>query len=415
MDARQAKVDAHDGAGLEPAIRSLVVSLCRRDPLSPAARGELARLDDASFRARFLELARNLRVLGVVLVRLDREAALSLSDATMRELRAVLRNLRHAAAGYELERDRVLARLRRDGVDPVALKGAALRGTLYTEPAERQAADIDLLVSRDEWQPALQSLLRSGYLSPSAEVVAAYERHHFHLRLQHLLGYVVELHWALTKPEEPFKLDPDAFRAHSVPAERRTGTSLRVPRNEHMLLHLVLQSVSESFLTFSRIVDVDRIVSRGTLDWDFIAVEAQRAGLSAALTLTVELAQQLLGTEIPASVGERLRLTRGVRVHVDLLEPAGRMLAPIDPRRSAADRLMDFWLLPTARDRAGALSRLLAEGSTERVARTLGESAEPVSGRVFSLVKLFAYQASLYLAAARRPAPVERDHPRITC
>lgn len=386
-------------------VRAHVLDLCRRGSCVREMPGLVRTLADDRLRAELVAIATQMRVLGLVLQRLDRAEVLdALPEAAARDLRECTRRARLGSAGYQLERDHVVARLRREGIEPLLLKGAALRGTLYADPLQRAVSDIDVLVEEAALETALSALVRAGYRRPAAAEAAAYRRAHFHFRLTHPRGHVVELHWALTTPTATFRLEPARFLADSVSVERALGPALRVPRSEHMLLHLVAQSAEERFIRFDRIVDVDRMVDAGGLDWAFLCDAARSAGLTTALALSLELARSLLGTEVPESVAGAVRPSALVRANLRLLRPGRRLLVPDRCRRSASDQLVHLWLLPGAAPRAAALGRILARGAVEPTEwAPAPEGPLPVHRRILSLVKTLAFQGALYAGADRDP------------
>jgi hypothetical protein len=384
-------------------VRAHVLDLCRRGSCVREMPRLVQTLADDRLRAELVAVAAQMRVLGLVLQRLDRAEVLeALPGEAARDLRERTRRARLASAGYQLERDHVVARLRREGIEPLLLKGAALRGTLYADPLQRAVSDIDVLVEEAALETALSALVRAGYRPPPAAEAAAYRRAHFHFRLTHPRGHVMELHWALTTPTATFRLEPARFLADSVFVERAIGPALRVPRSEHMLLHLVAQSAEERFSRFDRIVDVDRIVDAGGLDWAFLCGAARRAGLTNALSLSLELAGALLGTEVPEPVTVAVRPSALVRANLRLLRPGRRVLAPGRCRRSASDQLMHLWLLPGVASRAAALARILARGAIEPTEwAPAPEGPPPAHRRILSLVKTLAFQGALYAGADR--------------
>ncbi len=384
---------------------SLVVALSRRTVGTEAAHAAAAALADPAFAGAFVDRARRLRVLGLVLVRLEQAAILTtLPPHAANPLRTLLTQIRRAGAGLDLERDRVLVILRRAGVEPVVLKGSGLRRTLYADPAERHASDIDLLVPQDALDASLTAAIAAGYTGPSDEVSRAYRQHHFHLRLTHALGHDLEIHWGLSEPHSRFRLDPAEFLRESMVVPRRDGPPLRLPRPEHMVLHLVLQNVQERFLWFNRLVDVDRLFA-ATLDVDLLAERAQSMGLRAALAVTLTLTERLLGTEVTEALRARLGPSSVVRLHLGLLAPEDRMLSPERPRPTVDDSLLDLWLLPGTWPRMAALSRTLSvNGLSDPLHRMLGIMEPPGIGRrLLFLVKLAAYQIRLYFSGAASP------------
>ena len=316
----------------------LLVALCRSGELSEDVRAGLAPLGDPTFRARFVAVAQQHAVLGLALTRIEaagvREAVPSAAGA---ELARILGRLRRRAALWVLERDRVLTTLRRVGIEAVMLKGGALCTTLYPEPVQREFGDLDLLVARGELEPAVNALLRSGYVNPWNEAqLHGYHEHHFHIVLEHPNGFVVEVHFALTAPGVAFRLDPAEFIAGAQ--VRRVGRMpIRLPRPEHLLLHVVSQNTQDGFQRLVRFVDIDRIVRAAPdLDWTLVEGVARHGRMQTVLALSLQLAHRILGTTIPETMLARIRPGRLARYHMGLLEPLSSVLTQRFQQRPAA-------------------------------------------------------------------------------
>jgi hypothetical protein len=341
------------------------------------------------------------------MVALQRSPRQEAPSAEAREaLLGSLAALRRRAALWVLERDRVLAALRAAGLDPVVLKGGALCTLLYAEPVERDFADLDLLLPRHQVEEAIAVLLAARYRNPWNEAqVRGYRQHHYHLPLSHPHGFVVELHWGLTKPGAPFTLSGEEFLAHAVPATPPGPVPARVPRVEHLVLHVVGQNTQDRFPRIVRLVDLDRLVrAYPSLDWPWLERAAQRGGLQHALGVSLQLTRWLFATPVPPDVLWRVRPGRIVRLHLGLLQPRASFLERRFARSPAAGRLLTVWLMADARLRVGYVLRLLA-GSDDPLAWLWRGAEGPTrSGARFitgvaSVGKLVACQLGLYLRA----------------
>jgi putative nucleotidyltransferase-like protein/transglutaminase superfamily protein len=83
---------------------------------------------------------------------------------------ALERDCRGAAAIEAVRRRElmtVLEALAAEGVRPVLFKGAALAYDVYISPAARPRNDVDLLIRREELEPARRVMQRLGYASPA--------------------------------------------------------------------------------------------------------------------------------------------------------------------------------------------------------------------------------------------------------
>jgi hypothetical protein len=392
----------------EPAPSGLLVTLCRADRAEPIPEEALAPLRDRVWRAAFVGRAHQHGILGLVLAALQRSATLErLPAEAVTELGNRLRRLRRRAGLWLLERNRVLAALEGRGLRPVLVKGAGLCGTLYADPVERQVRDLDLLVPADALDAAVAVVAALGYPLPSAAVNEGYRRHHYHLPFYHPSGFAVELHWALSRPDSPFYLDPEAFLRNATSVRDGDGTLLPAPSREDQLLHVAFQNALDGFPFLARPVDLDRMVrSDPEMDWERVRHGAAAGGLTPALALSLELAATILGTPVPAQIREALRPGRLVRFHLALLRPEASLLDQCGRRSWAAGELLNLWLQADAGRRWHAVTRLLRGerdplGWLWRHEAPAPPSRRGLLSRASALGKLAAMQAALYLAALR--------------
>jgi hypothetical protein len=311
-----------------------------------------------------------------------------------------LRLVRRQAVMWDLERDSVLQLLSQAGVPTVLLKGAALRFTAYRDSAERGFGDIDVLVPRDSLDDAVAALVAGGYEPESDHKIQLYLEHFHHLILRKPRGFIVEVHWALDPVKSLFGLDAAAFQRDARWVVTPGGARVQVPSAEHMVLHLAQQNLEDGFSQLRRLVDVDRVVSSTTdFDWARLASESRQMSVQAAVALTLRLAELLLGTSVPAGYVRGLGLSPAARMHLALLDPVRLVLERRGQRRAVSELLL-LWCLPSLRTRLRTLKEI-GTGELDRawLAIAPGSYASGTPTRVAALVKLAAYQASLYAAA----------------
>ncbi|HEX6644672.1 MAG TPA: nucleotidyltransferase family protein [Gemmatimonadales bacterium] len=336
----------------------LTIALCRREGAAGSGDGRVGLLGRAADRTAFHAYAMRQGVLGLALSTLRRQAH-PFDGATINAILAPLRTLSQQARLWDMERNRVLALLAREGLSPVLLKGAALRVTTYRAAVERPVGDLDLLVPAEEMDRTVERLLAAGYRMPeSAAAIEGFREHHFHLPMHHPNGFEAELHWALTPRATTHRLDHDDFIARARTAEV-DGLAVRLPIPEHMLLHLSSQNTEDHFSKLRRIVDIDRVIASGEPDWEFVIAEARRGGLEAPTALSLQLAHHLFGTSIPAALPARLGVGRTTRAALALLEPVSTLATGRGPTRAVARFLQEVWLAPAAA-RAQHLKRVVA-------------------------------------------------------
>ena len=214
----------------------------------------------------------------------------------------------------------VLRALRTAGIPCLVLKGAHLAALVYSQPALRTMADIDLLVPVDALLPAGAVLRSLGYADAEDSTCGAVDETVMHLpRMFKPPGLGIEVHHTISRPQLPFCVDVEGLWQRSRTVEL-AGESTQVLSPEDVLLYLCLHTASHAresqgldlapfLLGLKPLCDIVAMVRRHGPDLDWAAVReratAWRAGRCVFLSLW--LAQDLLGLEVPASVLESLR------------------------------------------------------------------------------------------------------------
>lgn len=381
-----------------------MLSLLQREVRHQPILAQIGLLEDPRSLASFQELCDGHGVLGLVLTALDRTPSLvaSLSDHTRDTLLDPLHMLRRRAALWDLERDRVLHTLRAAGIDPILLKGGALRLTVYSDSTERTASDLDFLCEVDEVDTAVDALESVGYVRAfSSEIHTLQKDHHFHYVMHHRGGFTVEVHWGLTQPAAAhIRLDADLVRQRAV--STRSSQAIRVPTPEDMVLHMVSQNLEDGFARLQRLVDLDRIVSqhRG-FDWDYLASAADRGGALPTMALSLTLSQRLLGTEYPFdNITAVFPVPAMARASLVALRP---LCGSVQRRKRGYHfqrELLSMWAGRGSRSWLSAIMDRLSLEHYRFWAVETGTAHRPtMRWRLISLTKLLAFQAWAYLTA----------------
>jgi len=394
---------------LVPEAFDLILALCRRPDKGPVPAQAVARLEDREFREVFHGLATKHGVLGLALTTLGQlSATTTLSPETRQRVLAPLRILKQQALLWDLERDRVLRVLARENLPVVVLKGGALREYAFANAVDRQLGDLDLLLDQDLVDRAATILSTSGYQLPASEaVLRGFREHHFHLPLTHPGGFEVELHWALDSPHHVFTLDPAGVMARATVISRAEG-DLTMPSPEDMLLHLASQNTEDGFSRLRRLVDADRIIDRGEVDWSQLVREARKSRLEVILALTLRLSDCLLGTGVPDGYIERLGVSRLARIHLALLDPPSWLPSATGPRYHLGHLAVSFW--STSPDRRMRRLRQVSTGDRDPLTWLWEGKAQPgetphrlTPGPVL-MIRLFGYHLLIWARGVARLA-----------
>ena len=395
-----------DNGPAGPTAWNLILQTCCHTVEAGFDEIRTGRLSDRNFRTSFLALARQHAVLGLTLAAIQRSAVFPrLAPDVRGEFLGELKRRRRRTALWLIERDRILSLLAHHDLDPIVLKGAALCTTAYREPAEREFIDLDLLIEREAVGTAVDILATEGYrFKRSVAAKEDYLDHHFHLPLHDSRGLAIEIHWGLTRPGRPFRLDPAAFISGSVKNRGLDSVRLRMPRQEHLLLHVVDQNIQENFARLSRFVDIDRIVRAWpSLNWTRLRAEARRGEMQHALSLSLQLSCRLLQTPVPREVLENLQPSPLVRFHLGLLQPEDSLRRQTFGRRWAASQLLNLCLQTRGRGRLKLLWDVMS-GSPDPmwwiwVGGTRHARRRKSFAGVRTLAKLIGFQVLLYVSA----------------
>ena len=203
----------------------------------------------------------------------------------------------------------VLGGLRSAGIPVIALKGAYLAEAVYGDVGLRPMSDVDLMVPRAELPRAQAILLDMGGVQEQSEDVELVCRRRQHLLPIVIRNLVVELHWTITFPTGPVRVDAARLWDRARPATI-AGVEVQVLSPEDLLLHLCLHTSYCAFLGVGLLPFFDIAATiqhfRNEMDWRQVAERAREWGASRYVGLTFQLVRSMLGTEVPDDVVERL-------------------------------------------------------------------------------------------------------------
>ena len=223
---------------------------------------------------------------------------------------------------YLNELDRVSAELDRDSIQVIALKNAGITRGLYDCPGCSPMGDLDILVRPADFRRAHRFLLDDGYeFEFRSELeendLAAAEKSggaEYWKILSNGEKLWLELQWRpvagrwIQPDQEPAA---DDLFARSKPMD---GTQVRLMAPEDNLLQVALHTAKHSYVRapgFRLHTDVDRIVSRETVDWDRFLRTACDLQVKGAIYYSLIIPRKVFGTEIPDQVLNSLRPSNG--------------------------------------------------------------------------------------------------------
>jgi Uncharacterised nucleotidyltransferase len=368
-----------------PAEALMVLAAATRDRRAASAaraRDLIARVDWAALLAD-LEYQRLVPLLG------GRILAMAGSRAPTAFAQAVTEQTersRDAGALLELTTLRVATALEAAGVANVPLKGPLLARALHGDPGMRSSRDIDVLVARDDFAPAVEALEPLGWRlepDPVSDPV-------LHLCLLHEAGLPdIELHWRVHWYEADFGARMLARAAPGADGVRRLLV-------DDELAALMLYQARDGFAGLRHPSDVAAWWDRHGRSSGPPALEPivrAHPGLARALTASAALVDRLAGVPATCLVGPGTDLSWRQRRALALANPLMRG----EPEQITAEvSLVDGLLAP--KGQGGAFVRRRALPS----ARDLPPSDRPIAiARAEHSVRL----AWRYVVAVLRSRP----------
>jgi len=296
---------------------------------------------------------------------------------------------------------RVIRELSKEGIEVLALKGAAMLAGAVARPTPRTMSDIDLLVIRGSPEVAWQICRRNGWtLVNESWTQELYQAHHHLAPLLDPDGVKVglELHRTLLTGVDRMGIDVPAFIARSR-VVMVGDTPVRVPSVEDLLLHACLHFAWSNKLhrgAWHAYADVHSILADEKFDWDrFLAsASSRRSKLSSYWTL--RLGRAVADLPVADEILKRLDPLDGGRYGPLLERHFATQITNLNTEASVAQRARR-WLWFTAmqeRTTSAEADELWNEGAVE----VPGEGTVPRQprGALRAALKTCAYFLRLF-------------------
>jgi hypothetical protein len=280
--------------------------------------------------AEFLAWAQREGLVGLLHAKVSVSAPNPLPATLVAGLRAGAHRQVALELAQRLELQRVVAEAHRRELDVLLMKGASLAYDVYPDPALRVRSDVDMLireVDRDKVRRCLDDL---GYVS-DPEVSGRFVTYQFHSQRIDTNGvrHLCDVHWKVANPQrfaDAVRFDELADAAVPLPP---LGPGARGIGRVHALwlacVHRAAHHYDRDALVW--LYDVHLLMS--TLDADGaarFASLAQRTSVRRICLRALRLAQDLLGTAIPATVLASLEAAPADEPSAMFLDPGVRRL-----------------------------------------------------------------------------------------
>lgn len=254
---------------------------------------------------------------------------------------------------------RVSRELEREGIQVLALKGAALLTGGVSRPVARTMSDIDLLVVNGSPDKAWALCRARGWtLVDDAWTEELYRGHHHLPPLLDPDGVNIglELHRTLLPGPDRLGIDIAALidRSRSVNVG---DTPVRVPSAEDLLMHACLHFAWSNRLrhgAWRAYADAHAVISDSAFDWNrFVTVVPSRRARQCCYW-TLRLGRVVADLPVPDDVLARLDPKQGGRFATLLERHFATQIADPSPEASIAERVQRWLWFKTLRERDGS-------------------------------------------------------------
>lgn len=248
-----------------------------------------------------------------VLMLLDR--AMPSIDAPARlqaALRPLVRERTERALLLVRQLRTLVSLLEAEDVGMLPVKGPLLAAVAYGDVAMRGASgDLDLVVRPSDFARALAALEKGGHYRRVEPALQEHDPAQW-AREAHLfppsasIGTMVELHTELSGGTATPNLDLDAVMAR---AERRPllGRDFCLPATEDLLLYLALHAAQHIWRRMIWTADIAALLRQpAAIDWTALLERAAAFQARHRLAVTLRLAVDLFGADVPQDVQSRL-------------------------------------------------------------------------------------------------------------
>lgn len=220
---------------------------------------------------------------------------------------------------------RLLQLFKQESIRVLPLKGPVLAQFLYSDSSLRPSSDLDILVHSQDMACVVRLLNSSGFtMEPYVARVPLSKL--LHLKSEVLLrnqqGLMVDLHWAITPNDYPFRIDP-AVLWNSARDVEFGEVEVPVLGPEVLLVFLCIHGTKHAWSRLIWLADVARLIQTD-LNWEEVFAQATQVGCERPLLLGLLLAGELLGAAIPSAYVERARTQRLI---VSMAEQVKRRLS----------------------------------------------------------------------------------------
>lgn len=223
-------------------------------------------------------------------------------DTLAHNILAQLKNFFHSNALRNLfltqELLKLLTLLKENDIQAIPFKGPVLAISAYGNLSLRQFSDLDILVSKQDYEPAKELLRSVGY---STLYDKEHETSYLQAQMWHQERQInVDLHYGI--PPQELHLDIEGFWQRLEPVSFMGTTILTLSPEDHLLI-LCINGHKQEWLQLSDICSIALMISTyPNIDWQRLIEQAQNLRIRRILYLILLLVKNLFNTPVPEEI-----------------------------------------------------------------------------------------------------------------
>ncbi len=244
-------------------------------------------------------------------------------EAVPKDIWVKLQTLFHAHAAYNRFLTSQLLDLlnmfKDSDISAIPFKGPALANSVYGNLVLRQFCDLDILFHKSDILTAKNLLIAQRY--ENAEKLT-YEQEIAQLQSPYVKAYtyksnktpvMVELHWQLRATYSSFPINYEGLWERMIPVSL-ADTPIFNLSPEDEILYLCAHGCGDRWQKFLQICDIaEAIRTHQTLNWQQMLEQASRLGCRRRLFLGLFLSKELLQTNLPAEVWQKIQADSAIK------------------------------------------------------------------------------------------------------
>jgi len=197
---------------------------------------------------------------------------------------------------------------RAENIPLAILKGSVLSQMAYGDISLRHAGDIDVLISRADFDRAKTALEVLGYqMMPSLTPAQLTSHVRSNCEIQFVRDdwfTVVDLHWALAPKNFVFRLETDEVMSRLQRVEV-AGHEIETLATEDLILYLSMHGAKHLWRALEWITSLAELIRNvGSIDWDMVVERATHAHATRMLGLALRLVERASAVDIVPEVLE---------------------------------------------------------------------------------------------------------------